>query len=1079
MQIASALKPFLRSLCYPSLAAILSLLAGCDGLQPTPREPVKRVGTVPNVVILGITDETSELNAATLNQKLCQLAPQLAIQHVELIFQTPNPTGTEYVVAVELAVDQSSSSQLAGLSQQLAALTTVSFASPLYRYEGDLTENSTADDSANPMRGKQTHLDLIEADAAWQLMDRFEGPIVAVTDDGFDFAHEDLRGQFWQNPAEVGTDKDGEARASNDRDDDRNGYRDDYRGWDFTEAGDNDPSPENNLLFGLDAHGTHIAGIIAAKADNGIGVQGIAPNARIMALRFSGSGNWNALNVARAYAYAVRHGAKIISTSYAIDQFIDDPVYRAALRHAYRHHTLLFNSAGNNGQRNPARQAFNEVLLVANTQIDHPTADQKNPNSNYGSGIDLSAPGKILSTVPQNGYRVQVGTSMATPVAASVAALIWQQHPDWTRDQVATQLLGTTDPINQKNPSFQGLLGSGRVNARRALTDSPRPPRLILAERQLLTDQSTLTVKLDGVIDGQTYAQLDAKFIDAAGRAQSLRPISDYRIGSNQLSWQLPQQLAPGPYQLVIPATLTDPFGQALDGNHDGEPGDAFRRPVELMTPDHSAPTLQSIQISSVDVNAGERLAIQVAAKDDRAGPIDVAMTFRKADGAVDLSVRGVQSSPPDLTTIELPIPATQDNGVYTLAELILTDQQGNRRQLTGDDLINHPAWQATEFPGFTVSGGVNRDRLGPVVQDIVVPEVVEMGQPVSVRVRAYDGQSSVARIELYWRSRETYETVRTEATFAPRTDPEPPYELTQTMPQLEKRQHFYLAGLTLTDTQGNRRRYQATATAKSYPGTQLAVPSLYLVERRNSDLEAPALIDMRLITQRVAAGGVAEVDIEAADNAHAINRIQAFFKLKYTVVSSNLEFTQQGPDRYRLEVPFTNNDDPGVYRLYKVILEDELGNRQVYQSLSEEEATYPNTNIPIILLEVGDDTETDQEPPELLAMDLYHGTRLGQDVVLAELEFADASPLYYADIALLNTDDEAAAVWSLPGGQRREANHFQLTIPIPEDVKAGHYTVHYLALVDQAGNRLELQPDLADTVFADSTVSIPSIAIP
>ncbi len=291
---------------------------------------------------------------------------------------------------------------------------------------------------------------------------------MGITDDGIDLDHEDLKNNIWKNSKEV---------PNNRIDDDNNGYIDDVYGWDFI-SNDNDPRPDRSS-YGVADHGTHVAGIVAGDVNNGVGIVGAAPRVKLMPLKFYGSGAWTSAIVARAYAYAADNGAKIISTSYNVDSFVGDPVYEAALDYAYDKGVLIFNSAGNNGMKDPARGKLDQFLLVCSTEIKPEAADKKSSFSNYGARIDICSPGSdILSTIPDDGYEEMSGTSMATPNAAGVAALIWSIFPRWTREQVAAQLLGTTEIIESKNTAYSGMLGTGRTSSLRAALDRARLPEI-------------------------------------------------------------------------------------------------------------------------------------------------------------------------------------------------------------------------------------------------------------------------------------------------------------------------------------------------------------------------------------------------------------------------------------------------------------------------------------------------------------------------------------------------------------------------------------------------------------------------
>ena len=124
---------------------------------------------------------------------------------------------------------------------------------------------------------------------------------------------------------------------------------------------------------------------------------------------------------------------------------------------------------------------YQEVISVASVSVD----DTKAPYSNYNIAVDISAPGGgldngILSTVPGNLYASFQGTSMATPLVAGCLGLLKSYRPDWSNDQLITQVLGTADNIDSLNPNYINMLGTGRVNAYRMLDEENVLPFLKL-----------------------------------------------------------------------------------------------------------------------------------------------------------------------------------------------------------------------------------------------------------------------------------------------------------------------------------------------------------------------------------------------------------------------------------------------------------------------------------------------------------------------------------------------------------------------------------------------------------------------
>lgn len=473
----------------------------------------------------------------------------------------------------------------------------VIWASPNYRYIGDPREIESITrlkpiDPVDPRIQEQFHHGVMRNFDAWKRNGGETDIIVAVTDDGFELEHEDLKGQFWINSREI---------PDNQIDDDKNGYVDDVEGWDFASL-NNDPRPQALAH----KHGTHVAGIIGSGA-NTVGIVGTAPGVRIMPLQFFNYESWTSDKILKAYAYAADNGARIISTSYSIDSFVGDKVVESAIQYVYDKNVLHFNSAGNNSQYAPKRRKFTQLILVCSTIADNVSNDEMSPFSNHGPGIDLCAPGGggaagILSTIPNQKYDRLSGTSMATPNAAAVAALIWSQNPTLTRDQVAAQLAGTTDNIDQINSKFGGMLGSGRVNSSKALTEKPRPPTIQKASYGYVTEDyedynevptasdKAITISIHGVFDPMTmndpqnWSWIGAGSDGLFGTGDDFRvPIrfkEPYRIGTNEWVAYPAFSLSPGLYRFYgkseDAAGLKDPFGTSLDGNKDGIPGDSF-----------------------------------------------------------------------------------------------------------------------------------------------------------------------------------------------------------------------------------------------------------------------------------------------------------------------------------------------------------------------------------------------------------------------------------------------------------------------------------------------------------------------
>jgi subtilisin family serine protease len=275
-------------------------------------------------------------------------------------------------------------------------------------------------------------VDAINAPEVWAQNITGKGIVVAVVDTGVDYYHPDLDSNIWQNPGEI---------AGNGIDDDRNGFIDDIRGWDFLY---NDNYPMDLDLYG---HGTHIAGSIAAER-NDFGITGVAYNAKIMPVRVLDTfGNGELNNVAAGIRYAADNGANVINLSIG-NEFYPSNQVNAAIEYANNKGSVVVIAAGNSGSSQPdypARNADRSGIAVGSIDINGRMADTSNRAGS--TPLDyLVAPGvDIYSTTPYNNYEIETGTSMATPHVAGVAALVLSTNPTLTPAQVEYILTTTAN----------------------------------------------------------------------------------------------------------------------------------------------------------------------------------------------------------------------------------------------------------------------------------------------------------------------------------------------------------------------------------------------------------------------------------------------------------------------------------------------------------------------------------------------------------------------------------------------------------------------------------------------------------
>ncbi|MBR5180473.1 MAG: S8 family serine peptidase [Lachnospiraceae bacterium] len=275
--------------------------------------------------------------------------------------------------------------------------------------------------------------------------------VVALIDTGVDYTHEDLADSIWVNEDEI---------PNNGIDDDKNGFIDDVYGWNFYDN-------SNKVYTGSsDEHGTHCAGTIAAKTDNGVGIASVTggTNVKVMVLKALGGseGTGETISIIQAIRYAEANGASIVNLSLG-SYYSDELLYNTIASSS-----MLFVVASGNGDYYTGRGSNNDttpcypasydldnIISVANISYDG-TLDS---SSNYGArSVDLAAPGtSIISTVPGNKYEYLTGTSMSAPFVTAAAALVYSYYENITLSDVKEILLNSVKKLD----SLSGKTVSG------------------------------------------------------------------------------------------------------------------------------------------------------------------------------------------------------------------------------------------------------------------------------------------------------------------------------------------------------------------------------------------------------------------------------------------------------------------------------------------------------------------------------------------------------------------------------------------------------------------------------------------
>ncbi len=355
---------------------------------------------------------------------------------------------------------------------------------------------------------KQWYLKNIQAEQAWDIHKGEDGDstiTLAIIDGGCKYDHPDLAQNIWNN---LGEDADGDGKTFelinskwvldpddiNNIDDDGNGYIDDLIGWNFVDYNNNPTDNDPN------GHGTLVAGVAAAVTNNRIGIASISYNLKLMPVN-----GWS-----DGIIYAAENGADIINCSWGGPQF--SQADKEVIDYASGLGSIIVAAAGNENNAifmYPGN--YPSVISVAGVD----PQDVKTWYSSFGSSIDVAAPVASIST-SNNSYYTEglAGTSICAPLVTGLAGLIKSFHPDWTNEQIVKQLLITSDDITAVNPNFEHSLGTGRVNAYRALAES-NPT--ILPELKLSTSLLKVAqpVNPDSSISLSFRIQNHSHFLDA------------------------------------------------------------------------------------------------------------------------------------------------------------------------------------------------------------------------------------------------------------------------------------------------------------------------------------------------------------------------------------------------------------------------------------------------------------------------------------------------------------------------------------------------------------------------------------
>ena len=314
----------------------------------------------------------------------------------------------------------------------------------------------------------QDYLKKLQFPEAWEIVkgdDISNRVVIAIVDSGTDWIHEDLSSNIWINEDEI---------EDNGIDDDNNGFIDDINGWGFCVEISNEEcigGPDPNSPAAI--HGTLVAGVPGAITNNAIGISGATWNALIMPIAANPVpepiGFLNTLFARKGILYAAMNNADIINTSFAGEDLSEEE--RQIVELATSMGSLIVSAAANQGRNIDEGAGIYPAQFPGVLSVGSVIGNKLEGYSNYGSSVNVFTQGTVVTTYPGGEYDIVGGTSFATPLAASVAALIKTKNPTWTPEMIRLHIMATAENIDRYNLGYEGKLGFGKINVLKAVTE--------------------------------------------------------------------------------------------------------------------------------------------------------------------------------------------------------------------------------------------------------------------------------------------------------------------------------------------------------------------------------------------------------------------------------------------------------------------------------------------------------------------------------------------------------------------------------------------------------------------------------
>lgn len=519
---------------------------------------------------------------------------------------------------------------------------------------------------------------------AWEQTTGTRNVIVSVVDGGIDSGHEDLKDNLWINKGEI---------PDNGIDDDGNGFVDDVYGYNFV-------SDKGEVTLDDVGHGTHVAGTIAARNNNGIGVCGVAggdgslnSGALLMSCQiFEGEGGSG--QGARATVYGANNGAIISQNSWGYD-YPGPGNIPASIREAIDYF-IKYAGCDNEGKQLPNSPMKGGVVIYAagnddKDYLNYPSAyppvisvSAMAPNwekawyTNRGDWVDIMAPGgdeffingMVYSTVPASLYNGEMygymqGTSMACPHVSGIAALIVSKlgGPGFTNEELKNRLLGSLRPenIDAHNPNYAGRLGVGYIDAARTLAENKNQKPENISDLKADPEYTAMTLHWTAIKDEDdgTAIKYLLYFSDKQLTASNYKSITPYTINAQgykpgeKVTYKIPNLKENATYYAAVIAV--DRWGLESD----------FAA-SEFKTLKNDPPVIENVPQNAIRVSGAEVQSFTVKISDPNGHKISYALKGEN---------RGVSAIRTD-DNLKFTLRAVAPVGKYDI-ELVVTDELG------------------------------------------------------------------------------------------------------------------------------------------------------------------------------------------------------------------------------------------------------------------------------------------------------------------------------------------------------------------------------------------------------------------